>query len=122
MPHILIVDDARSELMVLRQYLEGAGYEVTEANCGEDAIAKARSQHPDVIMMDVEMPGINGFQATRMLKRDTATHDIPVVMCTSKSQGADKAWAQRQGAVDYIVKPYSPEDLATRVRAVLSGA
>lgn len=120
MPHILIVDDAKSERMVLRQYLEDAGYEVTEANCGDDAIAKARAQKPDAIVMDVEMPGINGFQATRTLARDLATHHIPVIMCTSKSEDTDKTWAQRQGAVDYIIKPYDPELLLARVRAVLS--
>lgn len=120
MPKILIVDDRKSELLVLRSYLESAGYEVTEASSGEDAIAKARARHPDVIVMDVEMPGMNGFQATRNLGRDPATGDIPVIMCTSKSEDTDKSWAEQQGAVDYIVKPYSPEDMISRIRDVLT--
>lgn len=120
MTHALIVDDAQSERMVLRQYLEHEGFKVTEADCGADAIVKAQVHHPDVIVMDVEMPGMNGFQATRTLGRDVVTRRIPVVMCTSKSLETDKRWAVRQGAVDYVTKPYRPEELLSRIQSVLS--
>lgn len=119
MPRVLIVDDSPTELLRLRQHLESEGYQIMEAASGDDAIAKAKAQKPDVIVMDVVMPGMNGFQATRTLTRDPATKDVPVIVCSSKSQETDKLWAKRQGAADYIVKPFKPADLSARLRAVL---
>ena len=121
MPRVLIVDDSPTELLRLRQHLESEGYQITEATSGDDAIAKAKAQKPDIIVMDVVMPGMNGFQATRTLTRDPATKDVPIIVCSSKSQDTDKLWAKRQGATDYIVKPFKPADLSARLRAALKG-
>ncbi len=119
MARVLIVDDSPTELMKLRGHLEAEGFLVTEANSGDDAIAKAKAQHPDVIVMDVVMPGMNGFQATRTLTRDPDTKDVPVIVCSSKSQETDKLWAKRQGAADYVVKPVKATELVNKIRALL---
>ena len=119
MARVLIVDDSPTELMKLRTALETEGFQVTEANSGDDAIAKAKAQRPDIIVMDVVMPGMNGFQATRTLTRDPDTKDVPIVVCSSKSQETDKLWAKRQGASDYVVKPVKPDELVGKIRALL---
>lgn len=119
MARVLIVDDSPTELMKLRTALEAEGFQVTEANSGDDAIAKAKAQRPDIIVMDVVMPGMNGFQATRTLTRDPDTKDVPIVVCSSKSQETDKLWAKRQGASDYVVKPVKPDELVSKIRALL---
>lgn len=119
MTRVLIVDDSPTELMKLRGALESEGYQVNEASSGDDAIAKAKAQRPDVIVMDVVMPGMNGFQATRTLTRDPDTKDVPIIVCSSKSQETDKLWAKRQGAADYLVKPFKPADLISKIRAAL---
>ena len=120
MARVLIVDDSPTELMKIRGHLEGEGFQVTEANSGDDAIAKAKAQRPDVIVMDVVMPGMNGFQATRTLTRDPDTKGVPIIVCSSKSQETDKLWAKRQGASDYVVKPVKPAELITKIKAALA--
>lgn len=115
---ILVVDDSPTERHVLNDMLRKAGFEVITSDSGEDAIVKARSQKPDLILMDVVMPGLNGFQATRKISRDPDTKDIPVIMCTSKSQETDKIWGMRQGARDYIVKPIDRADLLKKIGAL----
>lgn len=115
---ILVVDDSPTERYVLNELLTGNGYQVITAENGEEGIAKARSELPDLILMDVVMPGLNGYQATRTLTRDEETKGIPVIVCTSKGQETDKIWGLRQGAVDYLVKPLNPEELLQRVAAL----
>nr|WP_290896911.1 response regulator [Azonexus sp.] len=116
--NILVVDDSPTERYFTVDILTRAGYLVTTASNGEEAIAKARSEHPDLILMDVVMPGLNGYQATRTLTRDESTRQIPVIVCTSKGQETDKIWGMRQGAVDYLVKPLNPEELLQRIAAL----
>ena len=113
--NILVVDDSPTERFFVVDLLTKAGYQVSTAENGEEGIAKAKAEKPDLILMDVVMPGLNGYQATRTLTRDEATKGIPVIVCTSKGQETDKIWGLRQGAVDYLVKPLNPDELLQRV-------
>jgi twitching motility two-component system response regulator PilH len=115
---ILIVDDSPTERHVLNDLLTKSGYEVVASDNGEDAILKAKSLKPDLILMDVVMPGLNGFQATRAISRDPDTRAIPIILCTSKSQETDKIWGMRQGARDYIVKPVNRDELLEKIAAI----
>ena len=115
---ILLVDDSKTELHHLTELLTKRGYAVRSAENGEDAILKARQAKPDRILMDVVMPGLNGFQATRAISRDAATKHIPIVLCTSKSQETDKIWGMRQGARDYVVKPVDKNELLAKITAL----
>jgi twitching motility two-component system response regulator PilH len=115
---ILIVDDSPTERHVLNDMLTKSGYEVVTSDNGEDAILKAKALKPDLILMDVVMPGLNGFQATRAISRDPDTRAIPIILCTSKSQETDKIWGMRQGARDYIVKPVKREELLEKIAAI----
>ena len=115
---VLIVDDSPTERHVLNDMLTKAGYEVVASDNGEDAILKARHVHPDLILMDVVMPGLNGFQATRAISRDAETRTIPIILCTSKSQETDKIWGMRQGARDYVVKPVDKNELLAKITAL----
>jgi twitching motility two-component system response regulator PilH len=115
---ILIVDDSATERHMLHDLLTKAGYDVVASDNGEDAIVKARQVKPDLILMDVVMPGLNGFQATRAISRDPLTKSIPVIMCTSKSQETDKIWGLRQGARDYVVKPVDREELLAKISSL----
>ena len=108
---ILVVDDSPTERHLLTELLTKNGYQVITAETGEESIEKAKSELPDLVLMDVVMPGLNGFQATRTLTRDDATKHIPVIVCTSKGQETDKIWGLRQGAQDYLVKPINGEEL-----------
>jgi len=112
---ILVVDDSPTERHVLNAMLTKAGYEVVPCDSGEDAIVKAKHLKPDLILMDVVMPGLNGFQATRAISRDADTKDIPIVLCTSKGQETDKIWGMRQGARDYVVKPVHRDELLAKI-------
>lgn len=118
---ILIVDDSPTEVHVMKTALERHGYETVSASDGAEALVKAKQVKPDLIFMDVVMPGINGFQATRKLASDPETKTIPVIMITSKDQETDRIWGMRQGAVDYLVKPVSTERLVEKVQATLAG-
>jgi len=115
---ILIVDDSPTERHVLNDMLTKSGYEVVASDNGEDAILKAKALKPDLILMDVVMPGLNGFQATRAISRDPDTRAIPIILCTSKSQETDKIWGMRQGARDYIVKPVNRDELLEKIAAI----
>jgi twitching motility two-component system response regulator PilH len=115
---ILIVDDSPTERHVLNDMLGKAGFDVVASDSGEDAIAKAKQAQPDLILMDVVMPGLNGFQATRAISRDAETKNIPIIICTSKSQETDKIWGMRQGARDYIVKPVDKDELLAKIAAL----
>ena len=115
---ILVVDDSPTERHVLKALLTSHDYEVITAESGEEGIAKAKSELPDLILMDVVMPGLNGFQATRTLTRDPATKNIPVIVCTTKGQETDKIWGLRQGAQDYLVKPVNGPELLAKIAAL----
>jgi len=119
MTHILIIDDSPTEVHVFRNMLLNNNIEVSVAANGEEGIEKAIEIKPDCILMDVVMPGKNGFQATRDLSRNPATAAIPVIIITTKDQETDKIWGMRQGARDYIVKPTEERDLIERINKVL---
>ena len=114
---ILIVDDSKTELYHLTEVLGKRGYTVRTAENGEEAMRRLAEEKPDLILMDVVMPGQNGFQLTRAITRDPRFTNVPVIMCTSKNQETDKVWGMRQGARDYIVKPVNGEELVAKIRA-----
>ena len=120
MAKVLIVDDSPTEVHVLQTMLTKNGHEVVVATTGEDGVAMAEKENPDLILMDVVMPGMNGFQATRQISKNEDTASIPVIMVTTKDQETDKVWAMRQGAKDYIVKPVKEKALIEHVNMVLS--
>jgi len=112
---ILVVDDSPTDRQFMLETLARKGYQVVTAENGEDAIAKAKSELPDLILMDVVMPGLNGYQATRQITRDDATKHIPVIMCTSKGADTDRIWGMRQGANDYLIKPIDAGQLLAKI-------
>lgn len=115
---ILIVDDSATDRQYLSDLLAKNGYKVSTAQSADEALVKAKQLRPDLVLMDVVMPGQNGFQATRTLSRDEATKQIPIIICTSKGQETDKAWGIKQGARDYIVKPVSGPELLAKISAL----
>jgi twitching motility two-component system response regulator PilH len=117
---ILIIDDSPTEVHVMQKALEGHGYRTAIAVNGAEGIKLARQMHPDLIFMDIVMPGINGYQATRTLLSDPDTRAIPIVMVTSKGHETDRVWGLRQGAVDYLIKPVSPARLVEKAQATLA--
>jgi twitching motility two-component system response regulator PilH len=119
MATILIIDDSPTELHLFRSMLEKSGFETLVADSGEDGIRQAEAARPDCILMDVVMPGMNGFQATRKLTHDPRTSNIPVIMITTKDQETDKIWGMRQGAVEYIVKPIGQKELVAKIKTVM---
>jgi twitching motility two-component system response regulator PilH len=114
---ILLVDDSKTELHVLSDLLTKKGYKVRTAENGDEALKRLQEEKPDLILMDVVMPGQNGFQLTRAITRDPAFAQVPVIICTSKNQETDRVWGMRQGARDYVVKPVNPEELLTKIKA-----
>lgn len=121
MANILIVDDSPTEVHVFKTMLEKNGHSVSVAVTGEEGIERAKEIVPDLVLMDIVMPGINGFQATRQLATNDITANIPVIIVTTKDQETDKVWGIRQGAKDYIVKPVKEKDLIDRVNSALAG-
>jgi twitching motility two-component system response regulator PilH len=117
---ILIVDDSPTEVHVMQKALERHGFRTAVAADGAEGIRLARQMHPDLIFMDIVMPGVNGYQATRTLANDPDTRAIPIVMVTSKGQETDRIWGLRQGAVDYLVKPVTPDQLVEKAQAALA--
>lgn len=105
MSRILIVDDSPTEMFRFKEILSKHGYDVLEANNGADGVTLAQAEQPDLILMDVVMPGVNGFQATRQITRGDKTKHIPVVIVSTKDQDIDRVWGKRQGASDYLTKP-----------------
>jgi twitching motility two-component system response regulator PilH len=116
----MIVDDSPTEVHVMKTALEKHGYDTVSATSGSECISLAKEVRPDLILMDVVMPDVNGFQATRTLTRDPSTQSIPVVMVTTKSQDTDRIWGLRQGAVDYLVKPVSASDLVAKAEEIIN--
>ncbi|MDH4051161.1 MAG: response regulator [Rubrivivax sp.] len=117
MRNILIVDDSKTELHHLSDILRKRGFQVRTAENGEEALRRLGEEVPDLILMDVVMPGQNGFQLTRTITRDPRWSAVPVIMCTSKNQETDRVWGMRQGARDYIVKPVDTDELLGKIRA-----
>ena len=113
---VLLVDDSKTELHHLTDLLSKRGYSVRTAENGDDAMRRLSEDKPDLILMDVVMPGQNGFQLTRTITRDPRFSDVPVIMCTSKGLETDKVWGMRQGARDYVVKPVNAEELIAKIR------
>lgn len=113
---ILIVDDSKTELHHLSDILGKKGYSVRTAENGEEALRRLEEEKPQLILMDVVMPGQNGFQLTRAITRDPRFADVPVIMCTSKNQETDRVWGLRQGAKDYVVKPVKADELLAKIR------
>ena len=114
---ILLVDDSKTELHYMSELLGKSGFSVRTAENGEEAMKRLGEDKPDLILMDVVMPGQNGFQLTRSITRDARYSDVPVIMCTSKNQETDKVWGMRQGARDYIVKPVNADELLAKIKA-----
>jgi twitching motility two-component system response regulator PilH len=115
---LLIVDDSPTERFDLTDSLARAGYEVSTAVNGEEAIDKIRAERPQLILMDVVMPGANGFQVTRSIARDPELSTIPVIICSSKNQETDRIWGMRQGAKDYLIKPVDPALLLSSIASL----
>ncbi|AFT68787.1 MULTISPECIES: response regulator [Alloalcanivorax] len=119
MAKILVVDDSPTQLTNLAKIVEGQGHQVITAVNGVEGIERARSERPDLILMDVVMPELNGFQATRKITRDAELGGIPVILVTTKDQETDKVWGERQGASGYIVKPPREAELLAEIDRVL---
>jgi twitching motility two-component system response regulator PilH len=116
--NVLVVEDSPTDRQFLTDILTKNGYKVTSVDNAEEAIARIKQTKPDLVLMDVVLPGQNGFQATRELSKNDATKNIPVIIITTKSQETDKVWGLRQGARDYIVKPIKQADLLAKISAL----
>ena len=122
MANILIIDDSPTDVRVFTTLLERAGHQVVAVNSAEEGIERARADLPSLVIMDVIMPGMNGFQATRTLSRDPVTAGVPIVMITTKSMETDRVWGLRQGARAFITKPVNEKELLTCINDLLPGA
>ena len=119
MARILIVDDSPSQLIGIQRIVEKLGHQTLTAEDGAAGVALAKAELPDLILMDVVMPNLNGFQATRQLSREGSTRDIPVVLVTTKDQDTDRMWGMRQGARAYLTKPFAEADLTDVIGRLL---
>jgi twitching motility two-component system response regulator PilH len=115
---VLVVDDSKTEIMFMTDLLVKHGFMVRSAENAEDAFRKLAEEKPDLILMDVVMPGQNGFQLTRAISRDPQFADVPIILCTSKNQETDRVWGMRQGARDYITKPVDAAELMAKIKAL----
>ena len=122
MARILIVDDSPSQLMGIRRIVEKLGHEALTAEDGAAGVDAAKRELPDLILMDVVMPNLNGFQATRSISREPTTKHIPVILVTTKDQDTDRMWGMRQGARAYLTKPFSEEELSQVIASNIGGA
>lgn len=120
MARILIIDDSPTETHRLTGMLEKNGYEVLAADSGEAGYAMAMREQPDAVLMDIVLPGVNGFQATRQLSKASETEHIPVIIVTTKDQETDKVWGMRQGAKAYLTKPVNEKNLISILKEVIS--
>jgi twitching motility two-component system response regulator PilH len=115
---VLIADDSSTDLKNLEQIVSGAGYQVITAATGKEALAKAKSDRPDAILLDVVMPDMNGFQACRAITSDADTKSIPVILVSSKGEKTDKVWGEEQGAKGYVTKPYTSDQILGHLRSL----
>ena len=122
MARILIVDDSPSQLMGIRRIVEKLGHEAVTAEDGAQGVEVAKRELPDLILMDVVMPNLNGFQATRAITRESTTKHIPVILVTTKDQDTDRVWGMRQGAKAYLTKPFSEAELAEVITGYIGGS
>jgi len=120
MARILIVDDSPSQLLGIQRIVEKLGHDILTATDGAAGVEAAKAELPDLVLMDVVMPNLNGFQATRTLARDASTKHIPVILVTTKDQDTDRMWGMRQGARAYITKPFSEDELSEVLERVFS--
>ena len=121
MARILIVDDSPSQLMGMKRIVEKLGHEALTAEDGAAGVEAAKAEKPDLILMDVVMPNLNGFQATRAISKEASTAHIPIVLVTTKDQETDKVWGMRQGAKAYITKPFNENQLIEVIQGLLAG-
>lgn len=121
MATVLIVDDSPTEVHVLKTILEKNSYTVITATSGEQGVAVAKERKPDLVLMDIVMPGLNGFQATRQLTTNPDTAHIPIIIVTTKNQETDRVWGLRQGAKDYLTKPVNEQELISKIRNAMGG-
>ncbi len=121
MTTILVVEDTPSEMKLISYYLQESGYSVISAVSAKEALAKIIEQKPDVIITDVVMPGMSGFELCRSLKKHPITRQVPIIICTSKNQEIDRLWAMRQGADAYLTKPFTREELLQVVKSITVG-
>ena len=115
MAKVLIVDDSPAQIFTLKKLVEDWGHEAIIAESGAEALEMARLEQPNVILMDIVMPGMSGFQTTRKLSRDQHTHNIPVIFVSTKSSDTDRVWGMRQGATAYVTKPVNPQILLSAI-------
>jgi len=120
MARILIVDDSPSQLLGIQRIVEKLGHESLTAEDGAAGVEVAKRELPDMVLMDVVMPNLNGFQATRTLSREVTTRHIPVILVTTKDQDTDRMWGLRQGAKAYLTKPFSEDELAEVIERIFS--
>ena len=116
--NVLVVDDSKTELMFLSELLKKNGFSVSTAENAEDALKRLAESVPDLILMDVVMPGQNSFQLTRSIMKDPRYSHVPIIICTSKNQETDRVWGMRQGARDYITKPVNQAELLAKIKAL----
>jgi len=121
MAKVLIVDDSETHLYSLTKIVQGQGHDVITASNGEEGVAKATSEAPDLILMDVVMPGLNGYQATRKIFKNESTAKVPVIFVTTKSLETDRIWGMRQGAAAYLTKPIDEKELISAINQALGG-
>lgn len=122
MARILIVDDSPSQLVGLKRIVEKLGHEALTAEDGSAGVEIAKREIPDLILMDVVMPNLNGFQATRTISKDAKTSHIPIVLVTTKDQETDRVWGMRQGAKAYVTKPIDEAELTATIKQLIPGA
>jgi len=115
---VLIVDDSKTEIMFISELLQKNGFTVRSAENAEDAFKRLAEEIPDLILMDVVMPGQNGFQLTRSINRTPEYAHVPIIICTSKNLETDRVWGMRQGARDYITKPVDATELFAKIKAL----
>lgn len=120
MARILVVDDSPTEMFRFKEILTKHGFDVLEAFNGADGVTLAQAELPDLVLMDVVMPGVNGFQATRQIARGETTKHIPVLIVSTKDQDTDRVWGKRQGAIDYLTKPIDEAQLISVIKQYLS--
>jgi two-component system, chemotaxis family, response regulator PixH len=120
MVKILIVEDTPSEMQLMTLYLRDNGYLVVSANNAKDGLSLVSTERPDVVITDVVMEGMNGFEFCRTLKKNPDTETIPVIACTSRNQDLDKLWGKKQGVDVYVTKPYSQDDIIGAVKSLLT--
>ncbi|WP_293660017.1 response regulator [Rhodoferax sp. OV413] len=116
--NVLIVDDSKTEILFLTQVLQKHGFSVRSAEGADEAMQRLEEEKPQLILMDVVMPGQNGFQLTRSISRNPEYADIPIIICSSKNLETDRVWGLRQGAKDYVTKPVDPADLLAKIRSL----